>query len=256
MIFLEYRAKQLRLSIGSLIIACMFIPTSYVSATRMYLFITPSHEQMFHDYFLPSLQDDYELVIRRFDQTCPSACFMESGWKATVIKKVEMLIDACADPENKGKIFLYSDIDIQFFKPTQQIIFDLMADKTLDIVIQKDHEKGTACTGFLACRASDRTRVFWCYVRDIMLESMNAERPIGDQAAFNILVNLQSTQRHIKWSFLPETFLGPGIIIGERWTPGVELSIPQDIVMHHANWTVGIENKIKQLSYVRSLVLR
>ena len=39
-----------------------------------------------------------------------------------------------------------------------------------------------------------------------------------------------------------------------QWEPGCELNIPQDIVMHHANWTIGIENKIAQLQYVRDIV--
>jgi len=30
--------------------------------------------------------------------------------------------------------------------------------------------------------------------------------------------------------------------------------VPKDIVMHHANWTVGIKNKIAQLEYLRDIV--
>ena len=225
-----------------------------IIATRMYLFFTPSHEQLFTEFFLPSLQDDYELVINRYEQISESAMYMQEGWNQTVIKKIEMIINACK--KNNGEIFLYSDVDIQFFKPTREVVFNIMANPNIDIVIQQDHPSGTACTGFLACRASERTLLFWLQVRDIMLENIDQHKGIDDQGAFNIAIHSQIEGLNIQWCFLPNTFMGPGMSIGTPWNPGNSLIIPKDIVMHHANYTVGISNKIKQLKYVKSVVFK
>ena len=253
------KAKNNRFSIFNyniLTALFMVINTGSLSATRMYLFLTPSHEQMFSEFFSPSFCDDYELVIRRYEQSiCPSGTYMKGGWNQTMLKKVEMLIDACADPENDGEVFLYSDVDIQFFKPTRQTVFDLMADPTLDMVIQRDDPQGTACAGFLACRASERTRQMWCQVRDIMLKDKRSRDTICDQKALNIVIAPRNNHLKIRWKFLPNTFMGPGTLKKRLWNPGQSLAIPKGVVMHHANYTHGIPNKLKQLAYVRNLVL-
>lgn len=35
---------------------------------------------------------------------------------------------------------------------------------------------------------------------------------------------------------------------------GDSLSVPQEIFMYHANWTIGIQNKIAQLDYVKRIL--
>jgi hypothetical protein len=35
---------------------------------------------------------------------------------------------------------------------------------------------------------------------------------------------------------------------------GLDLPVPEGIVMHHANYVVGVEQKIAQLEYVRDIV--
>jgi len=58
----------------------------------------------------------------------------------------------------------------------------------------------------------------------------------------------------IRWNYLPRQFFGGGTLAGKAWKPGMVLQVPQDIVLHHANWTIGIENKIAQLKYVKNVV--
>jgi hypothetical protein len=54
----------------------------------------------------------------------------------------------------------------------------------------------------------------------------------------------------IIWGYLPITFFSPGAISNKKWQSGQRIDIPKNIVLHHANWTEGIENKIAQLQYV------
>src|SRR5438034_9059948 len=87
---------------------------------KLYSFYTPSHEILKNDWFLPSLQDDFEIEIRFFPQECETATFKESGWNTTMLHKVEMIIDAIK--KNWNKVFIYADIDIQFFKTISKSI--------------------------------------------------------------------------------------------------------------------------------------
>jgi hypothetical protein len=58
----------------------------------------------------------------------------------------------------------------------------------------------------------------------------------------------------MKWKYLPVEFFGGGTLTGTLWEPGLPLTVPENIFVHHANWTVGVSNKIAQLSYVRKIV--
>jgi hypothetical protein len=37
-----------------------------------------------------------------------------------------------------------------------------------------------------------------------------------------------------------------------QWQPGQKINMPKYLVMHHANWTVGIDNKLKLMKQVRN----
>ena len=59
---------------------------------------------------------------------------------------------------------------------------------------------------------------------------------------------------HLKVNHLPDSFFSGGTCGARLWKPNDLLTIPDDIILHHANWTIGIENKIEQLNYVRKIV--
>jgi hypothetical protein len=54
--------------------------------------------------------------------------------------------------------------------------------------------------------------------------------------------------------YLDNRFFTVGVQLGKRWHPGMEISVPENIIMHHANWTVGVENKMALLKHVREIV--
>ncbi|HEV2916851.1 MAG TPA: hypothetical protein VGW78_03830, partial [Candidatus Babeliales bacterium] len=120
---------------------------------KLYALYTPSHEILKDDFFLPSMQDDFDIIFEFCEQTCPSAQFMSEGWTDTTIRKVDLIIRAIQ--ENWGSIFIFSDVDIQFFAPVQEKILTLMEGK--DLVIQKNSPNGVLCTGFFACRGNEKT---------------------------------------------------------------------------------------------------
>lgn len=196
-----------------------------------------------------------------------------------MLRKCDLILEAIE--ENQGEIFIYSDTDVQFFRPTESAILKLMWGK--DIIFQRDTPNGKLCCGFLACRANQKTFKLWQDAKQIV--SKQSDQDKGDQEIINsLLLNNKIsglTQRigarlvrifkkkdpwlahrlfppqnkyGIKWGYLPVEFFGAGTLTGRQWEPGMYLEIPRNIILHHANWTVGLENKIAQLKFVRDVV--
>ncbi|MGB8366889.1 MAG: putative nucleotide-diphospho-sugar transferase [Candidatus Babeliales bacterium] len=217
---------------------------------KLYALYTPSHTILKNEWFLPSIKkhDDFDLIIESHEQTCSSASFMSTGWTSTTIKKIELIIRAIE--ENWGKVFIFSDVDIQFFAPIQKKIEKLIKNK--DMVVQKNQPNGQLCSGFFACRGNEKTLQLWQDAYQLMVKN----EKISDQAALNqCLRGKHKTNRYnLVWDYLPVTFFGAGTLTGCGWKPNKKLPIPKNIVLHHANWTKGIENKIAQLKYVHKIV--
>ena len=234
-----------------LIWVCFFATQSFsYEKIKIYVLYTPSHEILKDEFFLPSLQDDFEVIFEFCEQTCPSAKFMADGWTQTTMRKVDLIIRAIK--ENWGSIFIFSDVDIQFFGSVQNIILEHMQDK--DMVMQRNTPDGVLCTGFFACRGNEKTLQLWTDVK----KTMEKGNSYSDQNSLNHCIkrNSKKNSYDIVWDYLPDIFFGGGTLTGCEWRPGMALPIPHNIVMHHANWTKGIKNKISQLEYVRNEVYR
>lgn len=214
---------------------------------RLYSFYTDSHAVFKDDWFLPSLKatnSDLEETVKYYGQECPSAEYLKSGWNQTMLRKVEMILEAIE--ENWNEIFIYADIDIQFFKPMKEIIEKEM--EGYDMVVQKDRPDGLICAGFFACRANEKTKKLWQGIAAHM-KSYPAD---DDQNTLNMLI--YQPKFNINWKHFSADFLSGGTLTGKRWAPGEHIPVPHNIVLHHANWTIGINNKIAQLKYVRGIV--
>jgi hypothetical protein len=221
----------------------------FADSTKMFVIYTPSHEELFEHWFFPSFKlynSDLELVVEKIDQTCESALFKKKGWKDTTLQKVQMIIQAIHRTWNY--YFIYSDVDIQFFGPIKNELNLLM--QQYDLVIQKDHPKGTVCSGFFACRSNEKTLALW---QDVY-KAMETIEKYSDQGALNYCLIKQKNPYDIAWTYLPETYFGGATLTGHRWNPEEGLPIPHNPKMHHANWTVGIVNKKEQLRYVKIAV--
>lgn len=212
---------------------------------KIYVFYTPSHEELFFEWFLPTLQDDFDIVVERYAQECLSGKFMREGWIDTMLRKVDLIIRAIY--ENWGKIFIHSDVDVQFFKGFQKEILSLMKD--YDMIIQKDNPSGQVCAGFFISRGNEKTLNLWKTIRKSMIRNPSRH----DQNVLNDIIR-GSNSIGISWDYLPITFFSGGTLTGKYWQPGKKIKIPKNIILHHANWTQGVKNKIAQLKFVRNLV--
>ncbi len=215
---------------------------------RVYTFYTDSHAVLKDKWFLPTFietNSDLELIIKHYDQECLTGTWGQNGWNTTMFRKVELILQAIE--ENWGKIFIYADIDIQFFRPMKWTIEKEI--EGYDMVIQRDGPgEGELCAGFFACQANEAVKELWLKVHEIM----KADAKRDDQQPLNHLLKGRATK--VRWKRLPNDFLSGGTLHTELWVPGKIIPAPVTVILHHANWTFGIDNKLAQLKQVRETV--
>ncbi len=127
---------------------------------------------------------------------------MAGGWNETMLRKVKIIQRAIE--ENWGTIFVYSDVDVQFLAPAEETIRAAM--DGFDMAIQKDSPSNTACAGFFACVANEKTRALWDAVADSMVK---AHGKLDDQSALNKVLR-ENPIKGLSWKFLPDSFFGGG----------------------------------------------
>lgn len=204
---------------------------------------TPSHK-VFVDQFYQSLpKEDLHVIYETFDQECPTGEFAEEGWNKTTARKFEFLLSEMSKmPE--GEVFTFSDIDIQFFQPLAHLAMRATAE--YDIVFQNDYY-GHACTGFFFVRNNAKTRAFFKEALTVIPDHRD------DQAAVNHLLGIGTHDAlGLKYALLPVEFFTFGCFF-KHWDGEDNFPIPDQIVMHHANWVKGIDKKLELLKTVRSI---
>jgi len=217
---------------------------------RLYCMYTPSHEVLYKEWFLPTLQDDYEVVSSCFKQECQRGAFMSKGWAKTIIHKIDIILRGIE--ENWGQVFVFSDVDIQFFAPTWPTLSLLIENH--DIIMQRCWNGSKKVnTGFFACRANKRNLATWQEARRLVQKGIDSGKERDDQQSFNKV--LKRNPFNLQVGFLPPTFLKGGFFERKPWTPKQKMRVPNGTIMHHACWTQGgLEDKILQLRYVKQVM--
>jgi hypothetical protein len=136
---------------------------------------------------------------------------------------------------------------------------DFAAQKDLaDGICEETHPllSGHLCGGFFACRANDKTLALWKDIKEYCLKNKSSH----DQRALNFILNgfkpyNKNNKYGIKWDYFPFEFYGPGPELWDVfWKPGMKLQVPENILVHHANWAIGVKNKIRQMKYVKKVI--
>jgi hypothetical protein len=205
---------------------------------RLYTCFTETHRRLLYDHFLPSLvRDEYLVTVKQFRQQSKSGNYMTAGYPETTRDKISMVIDAIDVAQKEGdEYFVLADCDVQFFGRTKELLLEAIED--YDIAAQTNVRCNTPCTGFFICRASDKMRRFF----EAVLPRIDAK--YHDQ---HIVIDMQAL---IRVKLLGKQFWSNC----RRWRPGQPLNVPDDIVMHHANFTMGVADKLAQLRLVKERV--
>jgi hypothetical protein len=204
---------------------------------KHYTFFTNSH-RIFLKYFLNTFKFDenIDLCIRHMPQECLSGDYVSEGWNDTMKRKVDYIIDVF-DELKEGSIFVHSDADIVFIKPYKDVLLQEMGDS--DLIFQNDWNG--ACMGFFACKVSEKTKNLFLKVKE---DLHNHEQ---DQACVNFLLN--NTNHGLKYKLFSHKFYNYGFT-GKIYNNEEDFFVPNDIVVLHANFAVGVEKKRKIISIV------
>jgi hypothetical protein len=196
-----------------------------------------------HKVFLPWFNTIKEVepkltpVYIETDQICESGVFNATNWNAATRQKIHTLLEI--SHSTNDDYFIFSDPDIQFFEPIWD--FGSKALEHHDIAFQNDYLSGQ-CTGFFYCRNNKKTK-------QLFLEALKVHHQYrDDQESIQAALNLTPELKH---AFLPKEYFTYGMFQNDLWHNECEFKLPANIVMHHANWTVGIENKLELLKAVR-----
>lgn len=167
--------------------------------------------------------------------------FQSESWRNAVVAKQRLVLANIK--RSQDEILIVADVDIQFFRPIRPVIESTFGGGEMDIAFQAERSwpGGGYNAGFIAIRCSDRVLALY----EAMLAS-NIE-------AAHLLEQDWLNQNLGRFPIVHSAF--PAKIWA--WTHGPE-TISRDIVLHHANGTVGgstLAQKMDQLDFVRDYVL-
>ena len=211
-------------------------------------YFTPSHKVFYDDYFLPSfkkhsLDQDFNLIVETGEQVAENGDYYSKGFNGTTVDKLSSFSNHLNVGDSNPLMF--ADADIQFLGNFKDDIVETFNSSGCDILFQSDITN--LCTGVFICKQSK-------LVKQLLEEALElTPRVEHEQVAINMI--LQSNNLNIKYDTLdPTKYFTIGYSTkGTQWTPEtVDLDIPKTILMHHANWTAGVENKIKLLNFVKA----
>jgi hypothetical protein len=194
-----------------------------------------SHESMFDKYFLPSFNShlsNYELKVKKLKQISSTGNYGSRDFNLTCKEKIRWILENF-EIDSKEEV-VYSDCDVQFFGKLDYFLGNN------DILFQYDYNR--YCTGFFIFKQTKTVLDFL-----LSVEKMTSSGMDDETASDGILKN-----HKIVCGILPkEKYWTIGSITkGNVWT-GQKFDCPKEIIMHHANWTVGIPNKLLLLEIVK-----
>ena len=143
---------------------------------------------------------------------------------------------------NDNETLIYADTDTQFFgNPEKQLLNEL---GDYDVAFQDDMYKNY-CAGFFVCKKNERVIFLFSEIEKLLRQSLSAN---NDQDVLNNVIR----KFDVKHKFLSHRFFTIGHITNKKLWNGEFIEVPKDVLVHHANWMVGLENKIRLLDMVRN----
>ena len=227
---------------------------------KAYTLFTPSHKELLYDYLLNSFiyNPNIELTIINKPQLCTTAEFGTDGWHDTMRYKADCFYEKIKECNEENELFMFIDPDIVIYKDFYNDIIERI--KGYDVLFQNDYGGGVN-TGFFIARNNKTVRSFFNTVRG------NLNNFLEEQRTTNFFLrNLnQYPSIKIKWNMLPREYWNYGEIASQvnpqtnnlksNWD-GIDESfeIPENIIIHHGNWTLKKDDKNKILDLVKKKV--
>jgi len=191
-----------------------------------------THRRLF-DWFtthLPMRPGD-TLSAAHVTQLCGSGTYFESGWKTQIAGKLDALLKLADSMPSSGTIACL-DVDITVFRHFEDDVVEHMQRTGSQYAFQDDGAGGI-CAGFMLFERRE--------VALGLLESVKSRLPEAEseQPALN-----QAIARSDAILLPPSIVWTYGLHGLGLWEPGIVPHSPRGIAAHHANWTIGLENKM------------
>jgi len=229
---------------------CQFISSFAIASQehyKLYFMYTPDYQNLVEEIFLPSIKDDFELIMHQYPQDCPSSQFRAEGWDQTMLNKLTMLQTAVLD--NWNQVFFYSDVDIIFLRPILDRSLDLLGSN--DFVVQQGWPANRLCAGFFVMRGNEKTLRLINNAYSLLKEHICIDDQVALQRALD-----NTALGEIAWEFLPaEQYpTGRGVLKKERghYTEDSAIELTDSMILFHASCCIGIENKMHFLRRVQN----
>jgi hypothetical protein len=209
----------------------------------MYAMASCSHEFIAEEIFEKSIlahEPKINYSIEKIEQLCESGNYYEAGWKEAMDLKIDLYNQAINENDD---FFIWSDVDIEFHQPFMEDLLNAINSSDFDILFQKGYGpfgEPEYCAGFFICRINKNTKDFFKYIYN------NREQYPCDQEAINKNID------KIKAGFLSEKYFN--ISKQYRNWNNQNIELPDNIIMCHANYTIGTENKIKMLLKIKNQI--
>lgn len=213
---------------------------------RIVTFVSPSHERLFREHFIASLPISMflDLFVESLPQhVCPSGEFMSDGFKEMMQIKMLRLRSYCLKVPWPEEVALYCDADVRFYEINSINPDELLGDN--DVLFANDGNNTYGC-GVILFRPRESVRLMF---QDIADETIK-DGVRDDQEALNRL--MADGKIKAKYGYLPNSFYTTGLD-GGRWPEYKPEIVQCGMVLHHANFTVGIQNKLDLLNHVWQL---
>jgi len=224
---------------------------------KLYTLYSDSHKILFDEWFRPSIKatnPDLQLICKISEQFCSSGNYMEKGWKETMIEKDNYIIQSLEDAQ-PNEIIIHADADVQFFKNIKQNL-NLKIFDTVDIVCQAD-APNAACFEFMIMKNTENLKQLFKNIVEIVKEANDQSmHHINDQRilnsihrSFGIKMGLLDYRYFSNW-------MTHDINVSKSLFSDFEAvdsnNIPSNLILHHANYVVGVQTKIDLMNKIKS----
>lgn len=208
--------------------------------------VTASHVSLFDRFSRNCMENGLRCIAFSGDQHSKSGLFDTEGFRDTMADKLKMVLGILSAMDD-GELFVYSDCDVQFFGRVHNDLENIAnIQPKADLWFQHDGN-GEFCAGFFMARNTN-------FARSILKESLEIINNYrDDQPAINYVLNKGRFDGKSGFELLPERYWTYGAKYG-LWKNQTDFEVPNDIIMHHANWCVGIDTKHVILDLVKNKV--
>lgn len=215
---------------------------------------TDSHSQMIDDLSCELLKHSSHVLAVKHLTEENDGSFGTIGFFNSCLSKIQFIIESLNQLcDSDYLIYLDSDICIRG-DAVFEMILELNA-SCCNILFQQD-SPGIICAGMFVCKKSDEILNFFKTIEHNLQSNVDYyKNKTSDQTAINELLPTSN----LKYSFLSLKFTTYGNIVHSTgypvlWSPdSPKFALQNDVVAFHANFTIGRENKLELLKYVRSL---